>query len=144
MVAGERKILSRFNVVLSEVIDVGLDVKQAHHKVSEARMLHAELDRLLVDLGSWARRLAEEDESRGVSPLERMPSVAGRKPRTLWADAPTDGEVRRTLIDHLKRLACAVEEARGEETEEGIRAALTSVRAGVIAHRTALRQGMSS
>jgi hypothetical protein len=138
---GERDLLNSLNLVLSEVVDVGLDVKQARHQLSNAHMLHAELDRLFEDLGSWARTLAEEDEARGVSPLEQMPSVAGRKPRTLWTDTPTDGDVRRTLSEHLTRLAWEVEEALGEDPEEGIRAALASVRAGVNAHLTALRQG---
>jgi hypothetical protein len=141
--SGERD-LSGLNLVLSEVIDVVQDVKQAHRKVSEAHMLHAELDRLFNDLGRWARILAEEDEARGVSPLERMPSVAGRTPRILWTDTPTDGDVRQTLSEHLTRLAREIDEALGEDPEEGIRAALASVRAGVIEHLNALLPGMSS
>ena len=136
----KRELLSSLNLVLSEVIDVGQDVKEAHHKVSA---VHAELDRLLEDLGRWARTLAEEDQARNVSPLERMPSVVGRKPHALWAGTPTDGDVRRTLFEHLTRLASEVEQALGQEPEEAIRAALTSVRAGVIKHLAALHHGMS-
>lgn len=140
----ERDLLSGLNLVLSEVIDLGQDVKQAHRKTSEAHMLHAELDRLFKDLGRWARALAEEDEARGVSPLEWMPSVAGRKPRILWTDTPTDGDVRETLSEHLTLLAWEIEGALGEHPDEGIRATLASVRSGVIGHFTALRRGMPS
>lgn len=139
--SGERDVLNGLNRVLSEVIEVGLDVKQAHHRVSQANLLHADLDSLVEDLRSWARNLAEEDEARGVSPLDWMTSVAGRTPRLLWSDGPTDGEVRRTLVEHLARLVRQVEEALKEEPEEGIQVALTSLREGVIAHLTALRQG---
>lgn len=142
-VSGERDFLSRLNLVLSEVIDVVQDVKQARRKVSEPRVLYAELDRLFKDLGSWARTLAEEDEARGVSPLEWMPSVAGRMPRVLWTDTPTDGEVRQTLSEDLTRLAGEIEEALGEEPEEATLAALAPVRAGVIGHLAVLRQGTS-
>jgi hypothetical protein len=142
--SGERDLLSGLNLVLSEVIDVGQDVREAHRKISRAHMLDAELDGLFKDLGRWAGTLAEEDEARRVSPLEWMPSVAGRKPRILWTDTPTDDEVRQTLFEHLMRLAWEIEEALGEDPETGIRAALAAVRAGVIRHLTALRQGMSS
>ena len=142
--SGEPDHLSSINLVLSEVIDVGQDVKQARRKISEVNVLHTELVRLFKDLGRWARALAEEDEARGVSPLGRMPSVAGRKPRNLWADTPTDADIRHTLSEHLALLAREIEVALGEDPEEGIRAVLASVRADVVGHLTALRLGMSS
>lgn len=142
--SGERDFLRGLNLVLSEVIDVVQDVKQARRKVSEPHVLHAELDRLFKDLGSWARTLAEEDEARGLSPLEWMPSVAGRTPRVLWTDTPTDGDVRQTLSEDLTRLAGEIEAALGEDPEEATRAALAPVRAGVIGHLAILREGTSS
>ena len=53
------------NQVLSEVIDVVLEVRQAYRKVPETHALHAELDQLFDDVRSWARLLVEQDDARG-------------------------------------------------------------------------------
>jgi len=126
------------NQVLSEVIDVVLDVKQAHRKVPETHALHSKLDRLFDDVRTWARLLVDEDAALGVSPLTRMPSVAGRKPPNLWPETPSDEDVRRVIDDYLQRLEQHVAIALAEQQDDAARAVLADVELGLLAHRQAL------
>jgi DNA-binding ferritin-like protein len=130
--------IAALNEVLSEVIDVVLDVKQAHRKVPETHALHAELDQLFDDLRAWTRLLVDEDEALGVSPLSRMPSVAGRTPPNLWPGNPSDDEVRRVVDEYLERLGQHVAGALAEQKDETARAVLAEVEGGVLAHRRVL------
>lgn len=127
--------------VLSGLLDVVQEVKQAHRKVPERDSLHPEIDALFSDLGRWARLLLEEEQDHGVSPLETMPSVAGRRPPVLWAGEPGDDEVRDVVGRHLALLDEHVSAAlAGPDAEDAdVRAALEEVHAGLRRHLDALR-----
>ncbi len=126
------------NQVLSEVIDAILDVRQAHRRVPDTQALHAELDQLFADLRTWARLLADQDQALGVSPLASMPSAAGRTPPHPWHGAASNEEVRRIVGEHLDRLGQHLSAALAEQHDGKVRAALTEVQRGILAHRRAL------
>ena len=130
--------MTALNQVLSEVIDLVADVKQAHRKVPETHALHAELDLLFKDLGEWARLLMERDKALGISPLASMPSVAGRTPPNLWPGAATDDKVCDLIDEHLDRLGRHAAAAAAAQGDEQAGAALARVEAGVRAHRDRL------
>jgi len=119
--------MAALNQVLSEVIDVVQDVKQAHRKVPETHALHAQLDALFDDVRTWAQLLMEQDEASGVSALASMPSVAGRTPRNLWPGAPSDDEVRDLIRSELDRLGEHVAAASAVQEDDAARAALAEV-----------------
>jgi len=135
---GEPDPIVVLNSVLSEVIDVVSDVKQADRKVPATHALHAELDQLLDDLRSWVRLLGERDDALGVSPLTFMPSVAGRTPSSLWREATNDDDVRRIVGEHLERLGAHVAAALADRNDDTTQAALADVERGVQAHLRAL------
>jgi DNA-binding ferritin-like protein len=126
------------NEALSEVIDAILDVRQAHRRVPDTQALHAELDQLFTDLRTWARLLADADQALGVSPLASMPSAAGRTPPNPWHGAASNEEIRRIVGEHLDRLGQHLSAALAEQHDDKVRAALTEVNQGILAHRRAL------
>jgi DNA-binding ferritin-like protein len=136
--AGETASL---NKVLSEVIDLVQDVKQAHRKVPETHALHAELDQLFADLATWAQLIVEQDEALGVSPLDAMPSVAGRKPPNLWPGKVDDDAVRTLIDDHLDWLGQHLRAVRTSGLDNArSREIIDEIERGVDQHRQALRE----
>ncbi len=107
-------------------------------RVPETHALHAELDQLFADLRTWARLLADQDQALGVSPLASMPSAAGRTPPNPWHGAASNQEVSRIVGEHLDRLGQHLSAALAEQHDDKVRAALTEVERGILAHRRAL------
>ena len=132
--------VAALNQVLSEVIDVVLDVRQAHRRVPGTHALHAVLDQLFGDLKAWAGLLMDQDVALGVSPLASMSSAAGRKPPSRWTGAASDEEVRQVVAGHLDRLGQHVAAALAEQEDDGARAALAEVQRGLLANRRALSE----
>jgi hypothetical protein len=130
--------IAAVNAILSEVIDLVMDVKQAEWKVPRTHEIYGELDGLIKDLKSWAVLLMAEDEQLGASPLESIPSAAGRTAPKLWSGNPTDDEVRRTLLDYLDRLSLHLAATQGQEVEKSARDLLRSIREELMARIRAL------
>jgi DNA-binding ferritin-like protein len=128
------------NQVLSEVIDVVLDVRQAQRRVPQTHALHVVLDQLFADLRTWAGLLADQDQALGVSPLASMPTAAGRTPPHPWHGAASDEEVRRIVGEHLDRLGQHLATALAEQHDDTVRTALAEVERGILAHRQALNE----
>lgn len=131
--------VAAFTQVLSEVIDVVGEVKQAHRKVPSDHDFHAQLDNLFADLGDWARALMEEDVELGSSPLEAMSSVAGRQPPNLWPRGATDDEIRSALLDHLGRLDDHLSAALAAQDDVSAKELLAQIHRQLSAHVEALR-----
>ena len=138
--ASQHDPMAALNEVLSEVIDVVMAVRQAHHKVSETHQLHAELDQLFSDARTWAELLVEADTARGVSPLDYMPSVAGRQPPTLWQGRVSDADVRQVVTQQLLRLGEHLSVALSEQNDDRVRDLLDRISTELQSHLDALRK----
>jgi hypothetical protein len=130
--------IAALNQVLSVVIDMELDLKQAHQKVPASHALSVVIDRLFDDLRGWAGSILDEDRELGVSPLASMPSVAGRVPPNLWPGTASDEEVSQVLGQHLDRLQQHVTAALAVQEDEAARSTLAEMERGLLAHRRSL------
>ena len=128
------------NEVLSEVIDMVMALRQAHRKVPETHELHAELDQLFSGARRWAELLVEADTARGVSALDYMPSVAGRKRPDLWHGPVSDEAVRHVVTEQLERLAEHLRAALSEQDDDRVRELLDRIYAELQSHLDALRK----
>ena len=113
-------------------------LRQAHHAVPDTHELHAELDLLFSDAKTWAELLMEADAARGVSPLDYMPSVAGRQRPHLWQGQASDDEVREVVTGLLQRLAGHLSAALSEPDTDRARDLLERVSAELQSHLDAL------
>ncbi len=132
--------MAAVNDVLSEVIDVVMALRQAHHAVPETHELHAEVDLLISDARTWAELLMEADTARGVSALDYMPSVAGRQRPHLWHGQVSDDEVRDVVTGQLDRLAGHLTAALPEPEDDRARDLLERISAELQSHLDALRK----
>jgi DNA-binding ferritin-like protein len=136
--ASQHDPMAALNEVLSEVIDVVMELRQAHRAVPETHQLHAELDRLSSDARAWAELLVEADTAQGVSALDYMPSVAGRPRPSLWRGRVTDDEVREVVSQQLGRLAEHLSAALSAQDDDRVKNVLDRIDAELQSYIEAL------
>jgi DNA-binding ferritin-like protein len=138
--ASPRDPMAALNEVLSEVIDMVMGLRQAHRKVPETHELHAELDQLFSDARTWAELLVAADTARGVSALDYMPSVQGRRRPDLWHGEVDDEEVRRVVAEQLDQLAEHLRVALAEQDDDHVRELLDRINGELQSHLAALKR----
>ncbi len=91
-VAPASQVVAELQAMIDELIDLVLEVKQAHHAVPQDHPLHAQVDALFSEPSGWAQALAARTRALGGSLLEGVTSVAGRHARNLFPTATDDAE----------------------------------------------------
>jgi hypothetical protein len=126
------------STVLDELIDLVQQVKQARWRFGSSVPLRDELDSLFDDVRSWARRLIEEEEDHGHSPLDSMRTASVRQSTLGISGIATAEDVRRALDGTLERVGEHLTRALALQADSELRAALTDVDDGLRRHRRAL------
>lgn len=104
-VAYPSQVVAELQAMIDELIDLILEVKQAHHAVPEDHPLHTELDGLFAQLSGWTHALADRTRALGGSLLEGVTTVAGRHARNLFPTAVDDADIVRALVAPLQAAA---------------------------------------
>jgi DNA-binding ferritin-like protein len=127
--------------VLSELVDLAMQVKQAHWKVPQSP-LHEELDALMVACRQWLGELMDRLASLGESPLGPVTTVAGRRMPPMFPAGPVaEGDVLSFFLEHLAGAAARtgehLERVRG--TDPDAEKLLAEILDGLAAHQARVR-----
>ncbi len=103
--ASPSDVVAELQATIDELIDLVLEVKQAHHAVPEDHPLHTQLDALFAELSRWTRALADRTRALGGSLLEGVTTVAGRHARNRFPITTDDAVVAGALVAPLRAAA---------------------------------------
>jgi len=135
-VAAPSQVVAELQAMVDELIDLVLEVKQAHHVVPEDHPLHGQLDALFDQLSRWTHALAGRTRALGGSLLEGVTTVAGRHARNLFPTAGDDADVARVLVGPLRAAAehAAAHRAGVADADAEAAALFADVADGLAAH----------
>jgi starvation-inducible DNA-binding protein len=111
-----QKSAVELQTVLVDLIDLGLQGKQAHWNIvgPQFRAVHLELDELVDDSRKWADEVAERLRALGVSADGRASVIASRTGlKSLPEGTISDKEVLRCVSDQLATVAARARDGIG-------------------------------
>ena len=134
------QVVAELQAMIDELIDLVLEVKQAHHAVPQDHLLHAQLDALFSELSGWTYALAARTRALGGSLLEGVTTVAGRHARNLFPTATDDTEVAQALLGPMRVAAehAGAHRAGVADVDADAAALFAAVAEGLAAHVTRL------
>jgi DNA-binding ferritin-like protein len=135
-VASPPDVVAELQATIDELIDLVLEVKQAHHAVPEDHPLHRQLDALFGELSGWTHALADRTRALGGSLLEAVTTVAGHRARNLFPSATDDADVALALVAPLRAAAehATTHAATAAEVDPEAGAVFADVAAGLAAY----------